>query len=96
MHNNIVSLSLSLSLYINIHIYIYMYIYIYVYIYIYIYIYTCTYAHTHYIILHALSSAPRPPRAWRSRRPSLATALLGIHHRGVQSEGGAVDGGSII
>ena len=63
-----------------------MSIYIHIYIYIYIYI------HTEILQRHILR-----PMAGLASPSSLALSLsLGIHYRGVQWEGGAVDGGSII
>ena len=68
-------------MYVCIYIYIYVYHCVYIYIYIYIYIYT-------YCALR--NDASR----WMCATSSL---LMGIHYRGVQSEGGgAADGGSII
>ena len=60
--------------------YIHICIYVYVYVYVYIYIYIYT-----YIVICDLVAAPA--RAVRD---------LGIHQRGVEWEGGAVDRGSII
>ena len=50
---------------------------------IYIYIYMYIYIYTHIYIYIYIYGTARP-------------TLLGIHYRGAQSEGGAVDGGSII
>ena len=73
-----------------------------VYIYIYICINTCVYVYIYiyigrererYVYVYVYVYVPS------ARRGSACTPLpaaLGIHQRGVQSEGGAVDGGSII
>ena len=78
-----------------IHKYIYIYIYIYVYTYIcisYIIIYTNT-----YISSYRNYNKQRLDRgAARPAGDAGVLGWLGIHQRGVQSEGGAVDGGSII
>ena len=58
-----------------------IYIYIYIYIYLYIYIYMYLSLSIYiYIYTHTI----------------YADTQMGIHQRGVQSEGDAVDGGSII
>ena len=57
------------------------------YMYTYIYIYIDCY-------VHELEPSPVSGRA--SRDGASTTAVLGIHQRGVQSQGAAVDGGSII
>ena len=70
-----------------------MYVYIYIYIYIYIVIYTYTAGD------RGFCRSGFRVHSWLRR---LAVALgapaifLGIHYRGVQWEGAAVDGGSII
>ena len=93
-------------------IYIYIYVYVYIYIYIKKYSFIYLFNNHNVRSSPGRSGAPggatRTPLAqngkqlasWRSRSPgqeeaSLPTSL-GIHQRGVQSEGGAVDGGSII
>ena len=62
---------------------IYIYTHIHTYIYIYIYIYT----HDYRLVANG--------RRWPGEA-SATPSDLGIHQRGVQSEGGAVDWGSII
>ena len=100
-----------MCIYVCVYIYIYIYIYIYKYIYIYIYIYQkpwvfCARTSTWYSV-----SGSKPASllgidfdgfsteismdfdCWPSSRTA---GPPGIHQRGVQWEGGAVDGGSII
>ena len=74
------------SVYVPLYLSIYVCIYIYIYIYIYIHIYI--YREREREICSELTSTVR---GCASLPP-----CLGIHQRGVQSEGGAVDGGSII
>ena len=66
------------------------------YVYIYIYIYTLT---LYYFILYTMIETIHNiicVGAPRRRPPPPQRPGLGIHQRGVQSEGGEVDGGSII
>ena len=76
----------------------------YVNIYIYIYIYICIYTHIHsyiYYIAYAICTLLILLYVYPTCLPALSISgvertLLGTHQRGVQSEEGAVDGGSII
>ena len=89
----------------------YVYIYIYIYIYLYTYVYTYIYIHREreidvYIYMYRERYRYRYiERDIDPRWPSLPmlspdcfawVTSLGIHQRGVQWEGGAVDGGTII
>ena len=89
---------------------IYICIYLVYYIYIYAYAYTCVciYVYIHmYIYIYRERERERTYHVVQKLSGGLATRELvgvggrrrkqglGIHYRGVQSEGGAVDGGSI-
>ena len=81
-HRGSINHNIASRKYMCVYVYIYIYIYIYIYTYIYIYIYI-------YITGVFLASAKCPVVA-------MLNNTLGTHYRGVQWEGGAMDGGSII
>ena len=85
----------DIHIYIYIHTNTYTYTYTYTYTSIYIYIYIHTYIHIAHP--HLPSRRPRAFRVAARHAPQLYLGNgLGVHQRGVQSEGGAADGGSII
>ena len=88
----------NIYVYICAYIYIYRYVYLslslYIYIYIYIYLYYTIYCTTTFY--YSLNAVRLRTPLRRVLSGGAACLTLGIHHRGVQWEGGAVDGGSII
>ena len=94
--------------YIHTYIHIYIYIYIHIHTYIYIYIYTYIYVLVTTAGTETLDGTTLSAIVFKGARQKLhprshrLVALLqqqkkmGIHHRGVQCEGGAVDWGNII
>ena len=95
----IIIIKYDIYIYIYTHTYIHTYIYIYIHIYIYIYDTYIVIISMYYVSLWSMRTLRKSVarRLQKVAPPPLGmTPSMGIHYRGLQWEGGAVDGGSLI